>query len=82
MSDAVLVALITGVCAVLSNLLITRSGRIKDAVDRAERDKEFKMRLESIEKKVDEHNGYAKRFEAIGKDITEIRTVLEFLKNK
>lgn len=82
MSDAVLVALITGVCAVLSNLLITRSGRIKDAVDRAERDKEFKMRLESIEKKVDEHNGYAKRFEAIGKDIAEIRTTLEFLRGK
>lgn len=82
MSDAVLVALITGVCAVLSNLLITRSGRIKDAVDRAERDKEFKMRLDSIEKKVDEHNGYASRFEKIGQDITEIRTALEFIKGK
>lgn len=82
MSDAVLVALITGVCAVLSNLLITRSGRIKDAVDRADRDKEFKMRLESIEKKVDEHNGYAKRFEEIGKTIAEIKTALEFIKNK
>lgn len=82
MSDAVLVALITGVCAVLSNLLITRSGRIKDAVDRADRDKEFKMRLESIEKKVDEHNGYAKRFEEIGKAIAEIKTALEFIKNK
>ena len=82
MSDAVLVALITGVCAVLSNLLITRSGRVKDAVDRADRDKEFKMRLDSIEAKVSEHNGYAKRFESIGNDITQIRTVLEFLKNK
>lgn len=82
MSDAVIVAAITGVCAVLSNLLITKSNRVKDAVDRAERDKEFKMRLDSIEKKVDEHNGYAKRFEAIGKDITEIRTALEFIKNK
>ena len=82
MSDAVLVALITGVCAVLSNLLITRNGRVKDAVERANRDKEIQMRLDSIEKKVDEHNGYAKRFEAIGNDITEIRTALEFIKNK
>lgn len=82
MSDAVLVALITGVCAVLSNLLITKSNRVKDAVERANRDKEIQMRLDSIEKKVDEHNGYAKRFEAIGNDITEIRTVLEFIKNK
>lgn len=82
MSDAVLVALITGVCAVLSNLLITKSTRVKDAVERANCDKEIQMRLDSIEKKVDEHNGYAKRFEAIGNDITEIRTALEFIKNK
>ena len=82
MSDAVLVALITGVCAVLSNLLITKSNRVKDAVERANRDKEIQMRLDSIDKKVDEHNGYAKRFEAIGNDITEIRTALEFIKNK
>ena len=82
MSDAVLVALITGVCAVLSNLLITKSNRVKDAVERANRDKEIQMRLDSIEKKVDEHNGYAKKFEQIGKDITEIRTALEFIKNK
>lgn len=82
MSDAVLVALITGVCAVLSNLLITRSGRIKDAAERASRDKEISMRLDSIDKKVDEHNGYAKRFEDIGKDIAEIRTALDFIKNK
>lgn len=82
MSDAVLVALITGVCAVLSNLLITRSGRVKDAVERANRDKEIQMRLDSIDKKINEHNGYAKRFEDIGKDIAEIRTALEFIKNK
>lgn len=82
MSDAVLVALITGICAVLSNLLITKSNRVKDAVERANRDKEIQMRLDSIEKKVDEHNGYAQRFEAIGNDITEIRTALEFIKKK
>lgn len=82
MSDAVLVALITGVCAVLSNLLITRSGRVKDAVNRANRDKEIQMRLDSIDKKINEHNGYAKRFEDIVKDVAEIRTALEFIKNK
>ena len=82
MSDAVLVALITGGCAVLSNWLITRSNRVKDSEARAEKDKEISMRLESIEKKVDEHNGYAKRFEEIGKSIVEIQTALEFIKNK
>ena len=82
MSDAVWVAIITGVCAVLSNWLITRSGRVKEAEQRAARDKEIQLRLDSIDKKVDEHNGYARRFEEIGKAITEIKTTLEFLRNK
>lgn len=82
MSDAVLVALITGGAAVLSNWLIARNGRTKDAEERAAKNKEIQCRLDAIERKVDEHNGYAKRFEEIGKEITHIRTTLEFIKNK
>ena len=79
MSDAVLVALITAGSAVLSNWLITRSNREKDAADRATKDQEVKDRLKVIEKKLDEHNGYAQRFEKIGIDIAEIRTKIEHL---
>ena len=80
MSDAVLVALITGAAAVLSNWLITRSNREKDTAPRAKNEQEVQDRLKSIEQKVDEHNGYAKRFEEIAVVISEIRTELKHLK--
>lgn len=79
MSDAVLVALITGGCAVLSNWLITRNSREKDTAERAKKDQEVQDRLKVIEQKLDEHNGYAARFEKIGIDIAEIRTKIEHL---
>lgn len=79
MSDAVLVALITGAAAVLSNWLITRNNREKTTADRAKKDQEIQDRLKVIEKKLDEHNGYAARFERISVDIAEIRTKIEHL---
>ena len=80
MSDAVIVALITAGAAVLSNWLITRSNREKDTAERAKKDQEVQDRLKTIEKKLDEHNGYAARFEKIGIDIAEIKTTLSHLK--
>ena len=80
MSDAVLVALITGGAAVLSNWLITRSNREKDTSARAQKEQKTQDRLESIEKKLSEHNDYAKRFEQISKDLVEIKTELKHLK--
>lgn len=80
MSDAVLVALITGACAVLSNWLITRSNREKDTAARAKKEQETQDRLKSIEQKLDEHNGYAKRFEEIGNAIVEIKTELKHIR--
>ena len=81
MSDAVLVALITAGAAVLSNWLITRSSREKDSVTRAQKEQETQDRLKSIEKKIDEHNGYAKKFEEIAKAIVEIKTEIQHLKS-
>lgn len=79
MSDAVIVALITGICAVVGQWLISR----KQAQDRetaeAVRDAKLEMRLQSVEKKLDEHNGYASRFSAIGEDIAVIKTKIEML---
>lgn len=79
MSDAVIVALITGICAVVGQWLISR----KQAQDRetaeAVRDAKLEMRLQSVEKKLDEHNGYASRFAEIGEDIAVIKTKMEML---
>ena len=77
MSDTVLVAIITGSVTLTVNLLANWSARKKDAVERAKRDQEFKDKLDILEKKVDEHNGYAKRFGEIEKAIVRIDTKLE-----
>ena len=49
----------------------------RQEVERAKRDQEFKDKLDILEKKVDEHNGYAKRFGEIEKAIVRIDTKLE-----
>lgn len=74
MSESIIVALITGAAAVIGNYLLQRA-------DRARLDQKTADRLDHLEKKIDIHNGYAQRFEAIGQDITKIMTTLEFLRN-
>lgn len=77
MSDTVLVALITGGVTLTVNLLANWSARKKDAIERAVSEQEIKDKLDVLEKKVDEHNGYAKRFGEIEKAIVRIDTKLE-----
>ena len=77
MSDAVIVALITGICAVLGQWLISR-GQIKQRkIDDAVRDDRIERRLNSLEEKVDIHNGYAERFGEIGTDIAVIKNDIQ-----
>lgn len=85
--ENIIVALITGVCAVVGQYLIsqkkTRDDEIKDAqreqkqLDQLEAmDERFKV----IEKKLDEHNGYAEKFGEISTSIVAIRKDIEYLK--
>lgn len=86
MAENIAVALITGILAVLGtyvgNVTISRKKTREDAIRDARRDQELTDRLDRLEKKVDEHNGYAKRFEEIGKDIAVIRTELGFIRKE
>ena len=77
MSDAVLVAVITGFCAVIGQWLITRQQERQRRTEDAVRDARIEDRLKSVEKKLDEHNGYAKRFEEIQVDIAVIKNELK-----
>lgn len=77
MSDIVIVAIITGLCSVVGQWLISRrQAKDRETAD-AVRDAKLEMRLASVEKKLDEHNGYASRFAEIGEDIAVIKTKLE-----
>lgn len=69
MSEVIIVAIITGVCSVIGQWLISR-----------EREVRLDERLKSVEKKLDEHNGYAKKFEAIQIDIAKISTEIKNIK--
>lgn len=80
MSDSIIVALITGAAAVIGNWLITRKGRMEDRIERAKLDQKTADRLKSLEKKIDEHNGYAEKFASMTADIRVIRNEIEHLK--
>ena len=69
MSDIVIVAVITGIFSVIGQWLISREREIR-----------LDERLKSVEKKLDEHNGYAKKFESIQIDLAKISTEIKDLK--
>lgn len=86
MTESIAVAVITGVLAVfgtwVGNVSVSRKKTREDAIREARRDQELKDRLDRLENKVDEHNGYAKRFEEIGKDIAVIKTEIGFIRKE
>lgn len=83
MVESVLIALITGILAVLGsyvgNVTISRKKSREDAIRDAKNEQKLTDRLDRLEQKVDEHNGYAKKFEEIGKNIAEIKTKVDIL---
>ena len=71
MSEVIITAIIAGVCSVVGQWLISREREIR-----------LDERLKNVEKKLDEHNGYAQKFETIQVDIAKISTKLENLEGK
>ncbi len=80
MSDMVIVAIITGLCSVIGQWLISRQQDGKRKVEDAVRDARLEERLKSVERKLDEHNGYAARFSEIGTDIAVIKNEIRNMK--
>lgn len=83
MGESVLIALITGILAVLGsyvgNVTISRKKSREDAIRAAKNEQKMVDRLDRLEKKVDEHNGWGEKFGDIKKDIAEIKTKVEIL---
>lgn len=71
MSEAIIIAIIAALGSVLGQWLISREREIR-----------LDERLKSVEKKLDEHNGYAQKFENIQVDIAKISTKLESMEGK
>ena len=79
MSENVLIALITGLCAVVGQWLISRNQNEKRKVDDAVRDARLDDRLAGVERRLDLHNGYAERFSEIQTDIAVIKNDIKTL---
>lgn len=68
-SDVIIVAIITGICSVVGQWLISREREIR-----------MDERLKGVEKRLDEHNNYASKIGAIQIDIAKISTEISNLK--
>lgn len=83
MTEGVLVAIITGLLAVVGtyvgNVSLARKKSREDAVRDARKEQRLVDRLDRLEKKVDEHNNYGKKFGEIQNDIAIIKTKIEIL---
>lgn len=79
MSEMVIVALITGACAVIGQWIISRGQANQRKADEAVRDARIEDRLAAVERKLDIHNGYAERFAEIGADIAVIKNDIKTL---
>jgi len=77
MSDVVIAALIGAVASIIVNLISAASQRKKKAVEDAAKEQALEDRLDSIEKKLDIHNGYAEKLGDIQVDIAYIKGKME-----
>ena len=82
MSDIVIVAIITGVCSVVGQWIISHNANEKRKVEEAVRDARLDDRLAGVEKRLDTHNSYAERFTEIQTDIAVIKTEIKAIKEK
>ena len=76
LTEAIIVAIITGITTIIGSYLMNRREVHKDNIKRAKREQFIDSQLKSIEKKLDEHNHYAQRFNEIEKSIVRIDTTL------
>ena len=80
LSDAVLVAIITGCCAIIGQWIISRSTDNRRKIDDAVRDARQEDRLARIENQLKIHNAYAEKFGMIQTDIEVIKNDIRHIK--
>lgn len=89
----VIASIITGLVAIVVCVLNNRAQRRKFSEEirqrdlerekaEAVRDAKLEMWMQTVDKKLDQHNGYAERFSEFGADIAGIKASIELLKEK
>ena len=77
MNPTVLAALIGAATSIVVNLISAWQQNSKRRLEEAAREARLEERLKSIEKKLDEHNGYAQKIGGIQQDIAYIKGKME-----
>ena len=80
MSEAIIIAIIAALGSVLGQWLISRKQSQDRAIAEAERETRLDMRLQGVEKRLDEHNNYASKIGGIQTDIAVIKNDIKNLK--
>lgn len=77
MNPTVLAALIGAAASIIVNLISVYQQNQKRREEDRVRDAKLELKLSSIEKKLDEHNGYAEKIGSVQQDIAFIKGKLE-----
>ena len=81
--ESILISIITGLFSTIGAIIgvfgLLKKKAHDDEVKAVERETRQGMRLDTIEKKLDEHNHYAKKFEDVEKTIVEIKKDIHYL---
>lgn len=81
MNDTIITALIMALASVVCQLLINKDNRKKREIEDAVKDAQLQAKLKEIDRKLDEHNGYASRFGAIEEVLNAIKLDIALIKN-
>jgi len=79
--DSYIVTLIGFACTLVGNYFIYLKRSKEDSEERAKLEQKQNDRLDQIDKKLDEHNGYAKLFHKNANDIAEIKSDNKVMRN-
>ena len=78
LTESVLVAIITGAFTLIGTWLMHKKKSQNDAVKQAVREQIKEDKLANIERKLDIHNGYAKKLDNISKSIVAIKKDIQY----
>lgn len=86
MNDAIIVAVISAVATIATQLIINAQNKKEMSIAQAVRDKDIDDRLKVIEEKLESHNNYSRLFQEYASEnskvIVAIQKDIEYLKEK
>lgn len=80
--NSIIIAILAVVASYVGNVTISFRKKRSEEIKEVEREARQSEQLKSIERKLDIHNGYAKRLEQIEKSMVSLQKDVEFLRKE